>query len=149
MLRSAAIATVLALSSGAPAVASNTDDDKPACYDTMVVGRFLATTDFVSLDHLLGPPVNPDPDTVALRIGGRADWLIRIEASSGSKRVPAQMMTVMAMTEAEPMRNSALVFFLYKLKNGRWFAIDWDWVERDWQGRYIADSDNGPPRCER
>jgi hypothetical protein len=117
----------------------------------MVIGRLLAATDFVSRDDLFGPPPQDParPDNLTIWIGGRADWLIRIEGSSGSKRVPAGTMTVMAMTAVEPVRNSALVLFLRKLENGRWFAIDWDWAERNWQGRYVADSDNGPPQCKR
>jgi hypothetical protein len=151
MLRSAAIAFGLVFLSAAPAVAANTDDDKPACYDTMVVGRLLDSSNFVSLDDLLGPPPqDPDrPDVMTIRFGGRDDWLIRVEAASGRKRVPAHTMTVRVVTASLPVRNSTLVFYLRKLENGRWFAIDWDWAGRDWQGRYMADSDNGPPQCER
>jgi len=143
MLRSATIAVGLLVSFCAPAVAA--ESDEPACYHTMVIGRLLDASNFVSLDDLLGPPENPD----TIRLGGRADWLIRIEGASGRKRVPADTMTAMAITGALPKRNSALVLYLQKLKDGRWFAIDWSWAETDWQGRYVADSDDGPPQCER
>ena len=52
-----------------------------------------------------------------------------------------------AMVEALPVRNSAVLFHVQKLPDGRWFAIDWTFSHKDWRGRYRIDNDGEPPRC--
>jgi hypothetical protein len=135
MLRGAMVAVLMV--AGAPALAAEPGEDR-ACYDAAVVGRILGASNFVGLTELYGTP-----DDVWL--GGRYDFRIRVEVASGMS-VPDRM-SVQAIMTTQPVRNAAVLFFVQKLEDGRWFAIDWEWAAPDWRGRYSTRAEDEPPRC--
>jgi hypothetical protein len=124
----------------APAIAPAHAEER-ACYDIAVVGRVLASSNFVDLNDLL-EPLSGD----RIWWGGRSDLRIRVEVSSGSMTIPDNL-TVQAITSAQPKRSSAILFHIQKLEDGRYFAVDWEWARPDWHGRYDAKGEAPPPKC--
>jgi hypothetical protein len=147
MRRFAGLAVALTLVAATPAKADEPPGDDRACYDVAVVGRILDANNFVGLDELLPPPPEKEGQDV-IWFGGRSDFRIRVEVSSGNTQLPERM-TVQAIMSALPVRNSAILFFVQKLEDGRWFAVDWEWADRDWLDRYVIHSglDGQPPKC--
>ena len=145
-----ALAALIALAGVAPAWGAEPDEGPDegyvACYDVAVIGRFIDSDDFVSLADLM-PVKDPPEGEDVIYLGGRADIRVRVELASGSLSVPAHVMRLQAMVEALPVRNSAVLFHVQKLPDGRWFAIDWSFSHKDWRGRYRIDNDGEPPRC--
>ena len=136
------IASALAvLTFAGPVAAEEPDDD--ACYDMAVVGRIRHVSNYIDLNDLLGPPEDK-PDMI--RWGGRADFRIRVEVASAKQSVPGRI-TVQAITAVLPLRNSTILFFIQKLKDGRYFAVDWEWAHEDRLGRYTTEGENAPPMC--
>lgn len=112
--------------------------DANRCFDVAAVGWLIEVDAAVSLADLI-------PSKVWL--GALYDFRVRIEDSSAPSILVSQLVNIQAIATSQPVRDSAMLFFLQKLPDQRWFAVEWRWAERDASGHFGLSVVGQPDVC--
>lgn len=113
-------------------------DEHDLCYDVAVAGRLVDVNAAVPLSDLL-------PGEVWL--GALYDFRVMVERTSDPAILTAEEISIQTVATSQPKQGSAILFYLQKLPDQRWFSVSWSWAERERSGALALVSDTRPDKC--